>query len=198
MNTCCSSLRACSWVYFLSATHLDTSVGRHRAGWQSGPWRRPAEAPRGRPGCRDLTGRAAAGGHQSGCQCPGREGQTWREEWGVLHAQGARRPRLQNPPGLTVVKGGLYFLDSGSQVVPPRATDRLQDPRTSSGAHGQAMCHVGATSESYGKTQLRDTGLGVGGQAPPGHRPTGPWLQSRGPAPSVCTLVHPAGSSFCI
>lgn len=26
MNTCCSSLRACSWVYFLSATHLDTSA----------------------------------------------------------------------------------------------------------------------------------------------------------------------------
>lgn len=31
MKTCCSSFRACSWVYFLSATHLDTSVGKHRA-----------------------------------------------------------------------------------------------------------------------------------------------------------------------
>lgn len=28
MNTCWNSFRACSWVYFLSATHLDTSAGR--------------------------------------------------------------------------------------------------------------------------------------------------------------------------
>lgn len=104
----------------------------------------------------------------------------------------------EKPLGSTVGRGGLYFLDSGSRMVPLQAMDRLQDPRTSSGVHGQAVYHMGATSESYGENQPRDTGPGVGGQAPQRHRPSGLRLQPRGHALSVSTLVHPAGSPFCI
>ena len=180
MNTCCSSRRACSWVYFLSATHLDTSAERHRAQRRSGPWRRPAEAARGWLGCRGLTGRAAAGGHLSERQGPRGEARPGGKS-GVSST--SREPGgrgSEKPLGLTVVKSGLYFLDSGSRVVPLRATDKT-------GTQGPPPERTARPCATWGPRLRASVRISPGmlarhGRAGArGHRPSGPRLQPWGP-----------------
>ena len=194
MNTCCSSRRACSWVYFLSATHLDTSAEGHRAQRRSGPWRRPAEAARGWLGCRGLTGRAAAGGHLSERQGPRGEARPGGKS-GVSST--SREPGgrgSEKPLGLTVVKSGLYFLDSGSRVVPLRATDKT-------GTQGPPPERMARPCATWGPRLRASVRISPGmlARAWEGRRPGAqsiwPAAAALGPAPSASTLVHPAGSS---
>lgn len=79
----------------------------------------------------DLQGPHRAGGcRRAPVRAPGslRGGQTWREEWGVLHVQGARRPRLRKATRLDC--GEKQTLLSGQRKSAGTPTGHGQDSRT--------------------------------------------------------------------
>lgn len=61
MNTCCSSFRACSWVYFLSATHRDTSAGDSKRRQRQATEDAGAQLPEGHGGRRGREGLGGSG-----------------------------------------------------------------------------------------------------------------------------------------
>ena len=146
----------------------------------------------------ELQGPHGAGGcRRAPVRAPGspRGGQTWREEWGVLHVQGARRPRLRKATRLdcgekqTLLPGQQksggtptgHGQDSGTQGPPPECTVR---PCATWGPCLRATVRI-----SLGMLARAWEGR------PPGAQTIWPLAAAQGPTPSASTLVHPAGSS---
>lgn len=194
-NTCCSSFRACSWVYFLSATHLDTSAGRHRARAAV----RPRDAlQRHRP--REGLGPEGPGA-ENGCPAGARPASRIPVGRPGLGGKGRSSPRSrgsERPLGLPVAKCGLCFPDNARRTVARRSQTDSRILGGPSEHRGQATRQVGTGSRSPKALPWREGGR----RAPWGYVPSCPRLRPRGPGlwshlwdPSV---VHPCppGSLF--
>lgn len=146
----------------------------------------------------DLQGPHRAGGcRRAPVRAPGslRGGQTWREEWGVLHVQGARRPRLRKATRLDC--GEKQTLLSGQRKSAGTPTGHGQDSRTQ-GPPPECTARPCATWGPRLRATVRIS-PGTLARAWEGRPPGGTDRLARGCSPGaspICmTLVHPAGSS---